>query len=223
MIPLPNDTKDEYLNKGSVWPHFCFAQMLAPDKDMLTNLAIPGGGNIAAMTNLVFWLEKSKHKIFPDNTLIGFNITELNRWDTPCALDNPDANKDFACIDSKGLVHPSAALDVAWITRGIQWPDRDLSNVDVVSSLAILNCFCYLELRGFKYFFMLMSDSIYNNSPAFLQDALQKRKKQWVNFTNGVSMFEFVTSRNQITNDGHPTIDGHKIIAKCVLDFLKNQ
>jgi hypothetical protein len=221
MIPLPHDTKDEYLIKGSVWPHFCFAEMLVPGKDILTNLAMPGGGNIAAMANLILWLEKHKDTIFPDNTMIGFNITELNRWDVPCDPNNPNANKDFACVDPKGLVHPSDDLNMAWITYSVRWPDRNLSNIDVMSSLAILNCFHYLEFRGFRYFFMLMTDKIYSYSPLFLQQAFQERKKQWINFDGESGMFEFAKSKNQTTNDGHPSIDCHKLIAKYILDFLQ--
>lgn len=219
-IPLPNNTKDDYNLKGSVWPHFCFAQSFDPEIDTLTNLAMPGGGNIAAMDNLIHWLEKYKDTVSPEDVLVVFNLTELNRWDSPCSVDNPKANKDLACIEPQGITHFSNKLGVSWITHGVRWPDRTLDNVDIISSLAIINCFSYLERHGFRYFFMFMNEKIYSDAPAIFQKAVDERKKHWIQFGCNIGMYEFALSNNQTTDDGHPTIDGHKLIASQILDKI---
>lgn len=219
-IPLPQDSKNDYLIKGSVWPHFCFAELFTPGKDTLTNLAMPGSGNIAAVYNLVHWLEKYKDNISTKDVLIVFNITELNRWDVPCSIDNPKANKDLSCIDAEGLIHPSDKLGISWITHAVHWPNRDLDNVDIVSSLAVINCFSYLEKHKFRYFFMLMNEKIYSEAPDIFRQALDERKKHWIQFDNAVGIHEFVTSKNQSLADGHPTIDGHKLIAAHIIGTI---
>lgn len=221
VIAWPHDTAEDWELKASVWPHFCYLAQGGPYNKSFTNLAMPGGGNIAAMTNLILWLEQHRAKIESNNTLIGFNITGLGRWDTPCALDDPAANLDLACIDSQNLIHPSTILDLAWINHGQQYHNNSQHHVALLAASCVRSCMSYLEQHGFKYFFMIMNQAVYDFAPTFLRDAMDRRESQWVRFGEILGMAEFVRHNKAVTEDGHPTILGHKLIAKVVIDHLK--
>jgi len=216
VIPLPHENKIAWKNRGSVWPHFCFAEM-NPAQDKFVNLAIPGGGNIAAFTNLIYVLENNK-TFTPDNTLIGINLTGMHRYDAISDSANVQVNKNLCCIDIDGITHISDTLGFGWIT-GKHFGNQ---KVDILSAVTIIQGLSYLELRKFNYFFMLMNNAIYDYSPEWFQQALDIRKSNWITFNKHIGMFEFVRNLNQVTEDGHPTTDRHKRISEFVIEYIKN-
>ena len=219
VINNPNNSLVGWENKSSVWPHYCFLSM-DPEQSNFINLAIPGGSNFSAFSNLVYYLETHKN-LNSSNTLVGFNITGLYRYDEICDSNNSKANKDLCCIDPVGLIHPSQELGFAWITHGIY--GRGQEKIEILNFLAILQGIVYLETNKFDYFFMLMNDHVYIDLPDWLKEFLKNRTDNWIKFENIMGMLEFVKQQNLIDDDYHPNRSGHKLIAEYVLKFLNNK
>jgi hypothetical protein len=218
IIPLPHDDPAHWEQRGSVWPHFCYSKM-NPKVDSFVNLAMPGSGNIAAFSNLIYYLETTKPPV--DQTIIGFNITGLDRLDIIRDINEPH-NTDLCCIDTTGIVHPSVSLGFGWETSTIK---HKIFKINILSCLTILQAITYLDHAKYNYFFMLMNNSIYNDAPDWFKQVLDQRKNRWITFNETVGMQEFADSKNMLISptDRHPTTDGHKIIASYVLDYLNHE
>jgi len=218
IISLPHSSPQEWNDRGSVWPHFCFAKTDTA-QGKFVNLALSGGGNTAAIYNLIYYLETNRSSLNKTNTIIGFNITGLDRIDRLVDLSDPDINQDMCCIDTSGLKHPSTDLGFGWVTKG---PPGGLQRKNYINGcLAILQGLCYLDHAGYEYFFMTMNDEIYTYAPAWFQQCLNDRKDRWVTFNDAQSMLTFIKKSNltKSDTDWHPSISGHKLIAQHVLDF----
>ena len=198
------------------WSHYC---LLAWDPSQINyvNFARPGGSNIAAMLNMIYYLE-SNPELTAANTLIGFNITAAGRWDSigpptefiPTALETEDLELDIR-----------NHLAIGW-TRLQQpdWPTLDSDNYEqrsIQSCIAVITALAYLDQRGFDYFFMLLNTSVYADAPAWFQQALDQRRRNWIQFDNKLGMFEFVKSIGSVDHTDHPTPAGYRAIADCVL------
>lgn len=196
------------------WPHFVFSNLGVDNKKFL-NFAIPGCGNIAAMTNLVLFLEKYT-EYNGSNTLVGINLTELNRSDTITDKDDPKANKD------PSNQHVRDYLDIGWINH--KFENYHL-NFEYQTSSLIVQTFNYLETKKINYFFMLMIDDIYYKSPQFFQKFLNSRRDKWVTFDKTKSMKKFVVDKKLTVsnNDTHPNKQGHKVISDYVTDHLRKK
>lgn len=218
-ISLPHDTAEDWRTRGSIWNHFCFAEM-DPSKNKFVNLALSGGSNISATANLIYYLETHKPTVTNQNTLIGINLTGLNRYDTVCSLDDPNINVDLCCIDPRGIDHPSKELGFGWVSLG---NNHRIPHAEILNCLSLLQCFCYLESNNFNYFFMLMNDSIYTRAPQWFKTVLDQRTNRWITFDGVMGMMEFVLKHNlaRSAKDHHPSIDGNKLIAEYVLEFLE--
>jgi hypothetical protein len=221
VISKPNDTLDAWQQKSSVWPHYCFLEM-DPPNNTFTNLAMPGSSNISAFSNLIYFLETNK-EYTPENTLVGFNLTSLSRIDEICDVNDPRANKDLCCIEPEGLLHPSQSMGFSWITRVNDYALTEYTHPEILNMLAVVNGITYLEANNFDYFFMLMIDEIFTESPTWFQEFLTKYSSRWVKFDNALSMFSFVDQRSLTISedDQHPSRDGHKLIAETVLNFIR--
>ena len=209
VIPLPHLPKSEWNVRGSVWPHFVYSDN--SNFDSLTNLGIPGGGNVASMYNLIYFLEQNNNK----DTIVIFNITGLSRNDTICDSINPDANKDLCCVDATGLKHFSDTFGFGWITRG----NGMFQKQNVFSELSIIQAISYLELNNYDYYFMFMNNSVLEKSNEIFKKFIKCRKDRLITF-NSNSMYEFCVSIGETTDDGHPTAQGHKQMAKHIMEFL---
>jgi len=220
IIPKPHNQSDLWLLQGSVWPHFIFAKM-NPAQSTFKNLALSGGGNVAALTNLIYYLETNKSRITPTNTVIGFNITEPARLDTICNLNHIDINQDLCCIDGTGIDHHSRELGFGWVTSALH---HRQNNIDIVGYLSVVQALAYLKLNGFRYFFMLMTDSIYTHAPNWFQSVLNEHSNNWIKFDDFLSMHSLISAHHLTVSasDQHPNTEGHIKIAKYVDMFLKN-
>jgi hypothetical protein len=210
---------EEATHLPTVWPHFLLP---AINPKIFYNLAISGGGNHSISTNLIYLLETKKY-INTNNALIGINITGLDRIDTMCAVDHPDANKHFSWDHDFGF---------SWITeggfthRGLPFngalqKNTGLEQIHILNALAIIKCFSYLELHKFSYFFMVMDDVVIQDSPPWLLDFLNCRQKQWITFNNYNTMHSFAKENFLLEEDKfHPTASGHKLIADVVMKQL---
>ena len=218
IIPLPHNISADWNERGSAWPHFCFAKTDATHSKFV-NLALPGGGNTAAMSNLIYYLETNQSHLDKNKTIVGFNITGLSRVDVITDSTDSRVNKNQFCIDSTGIDHFSDKVGFGWITHGSYnktiWTEKNYIN----GALAVLQCLCYLDLHNYQYFFMTMNDEIYTTAPAWFQQCLDSRKDKWITFDDAQSMLTLIKERKMYETDWHPSTQGHKLIAQYVLDF----
>jgi len=207
-------TAQSYHLHASHWPHTVFAELDPVDKK-LVNLAMGAGGNISSFTNLIYFLNLYKHTHTPQNTLVGFNITGLTRKDKICRPGDPQENPHRACVDV------ARQLNISWCPE--QFNRNDDSELLIIqSTTAIITAISYLELHKYKYFFMLMNDSIYHQSPLWFQEFLDQRKnKNWITFEPQLSMWEFAKSQNLCATNAHPNRQAHKIIGHHIVNHLK--
>lgn len=207
-------TSDAYNSRASHWPHTVFSK-LGPEDKKFINLAMGAGGNMAAFTNLSYFLNLYK-EYTPENTLIGFNITGLNRKDKICLPNDINESEHRVCIDVPTY------LNISW------YPDQytrtdDLNLTLIQNATRIIDAISYLELRGYTYFFMIMNDDIYTKSPSWFQGFLdERRNKNWILFGEYLSMLSFSKSINGCVSstDLHPTMSTHKLIGQHVINFL---
>lgn len=218
VIPLPHDRADLWLTQGSVWPHFIFAKM-NPQRDRFVNLALPGGGNVAAATNLIYYLETNKSSINADSALIGFNITAHHRLDVMANAYDKNINRDLCCIDPVGIVHPSESLGFGWITQGT---NHQQMTAGIASYVAVTQALCYLRHHKFKYFFMIMNNFVYTHAPEWFKSVIDGHNDHWIRFDNQISMHSYVSANGLCVSarDLHPSTAGHKKIAEFVDKFL---
>ena len=207
---------DEWATQSFAWPHYCFLEM-DPENSNFLNFALPGGGNIAAINNLVYYLELHK-EVNSTNTLVGLNVTGLERSDIICYPGHLDANNDVA------NQHIKEQLNIGWIhsTTSREYLQQGVVPLTIQSCLCIVQGIVYLESRGIDYFFMIMTDSVYSDSPLWFKEFLDARRSNWVQFDNTRGMMEFV-KQHQLTktnSDFHPSQKGHKILSEHVLTHL---
>jgi len=202
-----------------VWPSFLLSDL---DPKFYYNLAIPGAGNFSVADNLVYLLE-SKRYIQPENSIILFNISGLDRIDTMCAVDHPDANTNFSWATDFGFgwITEGGFLGSSLPFNGSLQKNIGFEQIQNLSCLSVVKLCCYLESRKFSYHFMLMDDDILD-SPSWFFDFLSARKDRWIQFEGETSMFGFVKKKNFLAQDQfHPSANGHKLIATQVFNTIK--
>lgn len=203
----------------STWSHFLLPKI---NPTFFYNLAIPGNGNHAISTNLLYLLETKNH-IQPEDTLIGINISGLERIDIMCAVDHPDANKNFSWdkdFEYGWLSHNIFANKVSPFYGSLQ-KNMELAQVQRLSAMEITKCFSYLEHKKFNYFFMVMDRWIINDSPQWFLDFLNARQEKWVTLDGYKDMKSFAKKNNWLAQDNfHPSVQGQQEISNFVLKHL---
>lgn len=214
-----NSVIEEVTRSPSVWPDFLVSWI---DAKVFYNIGITGGGNCAMCDSLIYLLETKKY-INPGNTLIGINITGLDRIDTMCAVDHPNDTNRFSWKHDFGF---------SWINEGgftCQIPPFNgdlqkhigLEQIHLLNALAVTKCLTYLESHKFSYFFMVMDDQVIQDSPPWFLDFLNCRKKKWITFGNHNTMHSFAKENCLLEEDGfHPSNAGHKLIADAAIEQL---
>lgn len=211
-------TIEEANRAPAVWPHFLLPTI---SPEFFYNLAVNGGGNCATSANLIYLLETKKY-INPDDTLIGINITGLDRLDTMCAIDHPDASNfswshdfGFGWLITGGFNYQGPPFN------GALQKNIGLEQIRMLNALAIIQCFSYLELHKFNYFFMVIDDLVIQDSPPWFLDFLNCRQEQWITFNNHNTMHSFAKENCLLEKDDfHPTASGHKLIADAIMKQL---
>ena len=205
------------LSQPSTWSHFLLSKT---NSKIFVNLAIPGGGNIAAGYNIVYLLETKK--FFTSNdTLVLFNITGLDRFDTMCYKDNAHANTSFSWNED---------FKFGWLTeggfghagprppfKGLLQKNMGLDQMITFNSLSIINTITYLEANNFQYAFMLMDRHIEPAAPDFLKRFLDNRSAYYITFDGVSNMYEYCKQNTWLKGDQfHPNHEGYSAIADVV-------
>jgi len=202
------------------WSHYLLSEL---NPEFFYNLAIPAGGNTQISKNLAYMLETKKY-ITPNNTLIGINLSGLDRIDTMCAVDNLYANKNFSWAQDFGFgwITQGSFLFNAPPFNGMLQKNMELTQVKQTSCLSIMQCVAYLDWRGFDYFFMLMDDSVIDDAPDWFKDSLlNSRQDRYIKFDEHRSMYSFAKNQNLLSNDNfHPSQAGYELIGDRVYKFL---
>lgn len=205
--PLQSAAKDYYWS----WSHFCL-ETLGCAHENYRNFAIPGGGNMAAMTNLIYFLQTNPDWT-AENTLIGFNITGLDRRDVMVSAEHPEAKA------MQAQYHIRKDLQIGWLIDGmLDWRTTQ----QVQSCLAVLQGLTYLDHCGFDYFFMLLNQPVYDVAPAWFQQVLDQHRPRWLQFSEG-GMYERVRAAGAVDSTLHPTRTGHGLLAQDVLQYLESK
>lgn len=201
----------------TVWPHW-LAQRIRPK--IFNNLAIPGNGNYSIATNLIYYLETKKY-IDPSEILIGINITGLNRTDIMCPVKHPDANPYFSWDQEFGY---------GWITYsefGVNKPpfgnslQKNIGYEQLVriNCMAVVQCLSYLELKKFNYFFMVMNNTVLDDSPEWFRKFIDEHSSHWITFDQHLTMHAFTESLG-LLEKLHPNKEAHRIMAQKIYDQL---
>jgi hypothetical protein len=209
----------EALNAPSTWGHFLLKSLGLP---VFVNLSISGGGNYAAGKNLIYWIENDQH-ITPENTLIVFNLTGLDRIDTMCPPDHPNANKFFSWshVFKFGWITQGSFLSTQEPFKGLLQKNMGYNQVQISSSLAIIDTITYIESKNLDYRFMVMDQQILDESPVWLTKFISDRSTKWIKFDGCQTMHEYCKKNNMLAHDQfHPSLDGHKEIASYIYQAI---
>ena len=216
-------TSDIYMavSQPTTWSHFLLPKT---NSEIFVNLAIPGGGNIAAGYNIVYLLE-TKESFTSNDTLILFNITGLDRVDTMCYCDHPQANSSFSWnqdfgfgwITEGGFTHGRFWRDGGLPFKRLLQKNMGLDQIITVNSLSIINTITYLEANNFQYAFMLMDQYIETAAPDFLKRFLDNRSAHYITFDGVSNIYEYCKQNTWLKKDQfHPSHEGHSAIADFV-------
>lgn len=203
------------------WPNYLLETIFEnrPRKHFY-NLAMSGGGNSQICDNLIFCLESKKY-FNSLETVIGINITELDRFDIMCPIIHPNKNPYFGWGDHDfnfnwinstqgSLTDPSTLYK--FILKNVGY-----EQIIISSCLSIIKLFSYLESKKYNYFFMTINDSVTDKSPDWFGNFINCRENKWVKLDDQKSMFSYCKKHNLLEDDNfHPSILGHKEIANII-------
>jgi hypothetical protein len=211
----------EALAQPSTWAHFLLSKI---DINLYANLAIPGGGNLATSFNILNFLQKNTH-FNKKNTLVIFNITGLERIDTICATDHPDAIQYFSY---------SKSLNYNWINEGsfetkmspfygkLQ-KNMGYDQVKILNEYAVITLISFLENENYNFRFMYMDEEIVKESSDIFQKFLLKRQSNLILFDEHLAMHEYCKQQQALHRDNqHPSVHGYQLISAKVLENLIN-
>jgi hypothetical protein len=214
---------DEAKDNPTSWSHFLLPTVMPK---FFYNLAIPAGGNVQLTDNLIYLLETKKY-IVPENTLIGINITGLDRMDIMCPTDHPNANNLFSWATdfNYGWIPEPGFLNKSPPFNGTLQKNVGLSQIQLTNCLSIVKCFSYLENRGFNYFFMIMHDDIIDDSPDWFRTYLLEQKtSNFIKFGNFMTMHSFAKSQNLLVKDNfHLNKHANQLVAHQIVEFLSDK
>jgi hypothetical protein len=186
---------------------------------IIYNLALSGGGNTSICHNISYVIDTDP--VFaPENTLVLFNITGLDRIDLMVQSDHPDINTNgswhkvfpFAWITSGGWLTGKLKKITDTLQKNLGWDSVIRSNC-----LNIINFIQRLEADGYRYYFMLMDDQILDDAPDFFINFIKSKTQQWITFNEYLSMHSYGKSLGLLESDNfHLTLEGNLKIAEIV-------
>jgi hypothetical protein len=195
-----------------------WASLLAKELEVqsFVNTAASSHGNILIAQSLRWMLDNYNYN--PANTLVLFNVSMPTRLDIPCEFENPNASHyvpwsrdlipyTYLRRDSKTYqtIEKQVGLDIV--------PDLSWAELDFLS--------CYLEHRGYNYYFLLTEN--YLDDEKFCRWAVNRRSRL-IEITPGTGMCEFAAITGHNTENGyHPDAQGREIIKNQVKQFLLDQ
>ena len=148
----------------------------------------------------------------PENTLVAFNITSLDRLDIVCDWNNADrCNYIPWSKDHFDYTYAKPQCDL-WKQKFL---NIDINDVEQASLDALDDLFTFLENRHFSYVFTMMDD--YTHLPQ-----IKSRLSQAVLLSPGIGMAEFAQKEGLLDNDNrHPSVPGHQQISLQVIEKIK--
>jgi hypothetical protein len=211
---------DQAKQMPTTWSHFLLQKF---STKFFYNLSIPGGGNIQILNNLTFMLE-IKNYIIEKPTVVILNFSGLDRIDTMCAVDHPDANKNFSWSKDFGFgwITQGSFLSKSAPYHGCLQKNIGFDQVVLTNCLTIVQCLNYLKSKQVKFFFMLMDDDIIKIAPEWFQTMLnQHYQKEFIRFKLHDSISSFVKSKNLLAEDKfHPNTEAYRLIADEIFKKL---
>lgn len=174
----------------------------------LTNVASASHGNQLIASSIIEVLTRFEYD--PKETLILFNITYPGRFDAPCEFGHPEQSNMVAWDNS--IIPYTYLTNLSNAHQTINKISPSQVNVWLVS------LFNFLENQKFDYRFLLAEN--------FLEDpVIGKTIKQFgnklVHLDQSIGIKEFTFAHAMLKDIVHPTVDGHKKIATCVMNSLR--
>lgn len=180
----------------------------------LVNTASASHGNIQVANNIMTILQKYKYNT--KDTMILFNVSAPTRFDIPC--DQHCADKSDHCDT------PIDVLDFKYFSRTTDFfksleKNMGYDQVELVTSNTLLGMMCFLKQNNFEFKFMTMRDYTQHWT---LSKILDRFSSNWIDLDPGHGMAEYVEmlGLKKAPDDYHPSLEGHKKLAQCVLNCL---
>ena len=177
------------------------------DPDSFTNVAVSGHGNVATNKVVCDMLKKFAYR--PDNTLIVFNVSSVDRLDVVCEYDKGEFSKPPWGND---------IIDYSFLKpRGSEWKQQLLdTTIEVIEQQSVdslYQLFDYLTKFEYPFVFTLMKD--YTDL-----SVIQQYRDHLVPMP-GNGMYEFCKGINGLSNDKfHPSTNGHQAVAELAYNFI---
>ena len=214
------------INTSGTWPDWLCRKV---NPDVFSNLSVTGGGNNAIVGGLTFAL--ATQKVWnPEDTVIIFNITGLERIDLICEKDHPEGNRSNSWYDLD-LLPFKYIISGGWNRPQDNKQDKLFRQLEMnqqfdplclQNSMTMMNFMLSLDAQQFRWYFMIMDhEHVWNNCPKFFQKFLQKRNN-WIKFGQYDTMREFCSNDNMLDADNfHPSRLGHQKIAEHVWSIIE--
>jgi hypothetical protein len=186
----------------------------------IVNLATPGAGMQTIAQNLMMFLQLNS-AFDKDCCKIIFNITQLDRIDTICSLDHPDADCRMTSL-GVGWINEGSFISQKSPFYGSLQKNIGLEQIQTVNSLHTIALINYLENHGYVYGILLLEDFFnLDDTPEFFKDFLNKKQQKIINFDQTMGMFEHAHGNNQLHPDNfHPNESANQYFAQCLQQYL---
>jgi hypothetical protein len=180
----------------------------------LVNTAASGHGNILIANSIIEMLTRYQYDY--KTTLVLFNITWPSRLDIPCDFDHPDHSKHIPWTCN---LIPYTYLKMDSTPAQYCYKHMGAEQVEQISCLSLINLFNFLENNQFNYRFVVAKD--FSNFKTF-DSVIKSRKENLIVLDNkSPGVVEFVTDNNLKIDSIHPTVEGHRIISKIILNHIQ--
>jgi hypothetical protein len=184
------------------------------------NLATPGAGMTTIAQNLIMYLEINP-SLNRSNSCIIFNITKLDRIDTMCALDHPDANCRMTSLGFGWINEGSFVVQKSPFYSSLQ-KNMGLEQIQTTNILHTISLINYLENHGYAYGILLLEDLFeHNDVPDFFKNFLNKKLEKIIKFDQNLGMFEHAQQQDQLEPDNfHPNDLANQYFSQSIQQYL---
>ena len=192
-----------------------WASFVAADLQPVSFVNVSGHGHGNIMSTIAVHDVFTRYKYQPDNTLVMFNITGLERMDYVCGWNNPHRS---------GLVSWTSALlpytfigSIKPIMREMQ-RNQGLDTIPYQTTKALEMFMFWLDHMNIPYVFTMMMDYL---ADPILKTVIEPRRSRLVTFDGHNSMFDYVSAKNMLAIDQqHPSRQGHRMIADFAIEKI---
>lgn len=207
--------KELFNNTPETWSHFLVNKYLT-SVNRYINLGIPGGGNTQIVKSLIYTLETTN--LNPNETLVLFNITGLQRIDLMCQIEQPDHNEYFRWKNMYNFsyINIPHLNSTDTIFKDLLHKNLGYNEVVLSNSIELIGLFHYLKSKNIDYKFMLLDNTIEERCPDVLKTYIDSAIK-----FNGLNMYEYCEENNLLDTDNfHPSTDGYSALSDFIYQSL---